>query len=337
MIVSRPLDASPALRRSTRSFRLRRGTAHPSGYDSSARGRLTYGGPRSPGGRAGLPRRGAERPVAELFHKPCVLELGHMRKQILRRRPAPRASDRYPPCPECRGRRSQVLGIFEIMQNGEVLPRPTQLVLRVACNSAYVGSLSSCNESTSSSIMPGLVIRISDKYGLAARKLDVQVQRWRMRPQQIPQHSLAAERIADPSEVVERAVRVGRGADRAETAAICLPTDAGSGAGKKRYLFRGQVAQSGEHASGCWNPNGASTARSLLPAAGWSSRSTSRGAGGSSAKAEVRSLCSVCQVLSSRCFRAARKAAVLPVCPKASAIWAMTASSFGRAPTAGPT
>ena len=150
----------------------------------------------------------------------------------------------------------------------------------VACNSPRVGSLSSCSESTSSSSMPGFVVSISDRYGLAAHSSHVQRQRRRIEAKQVPQHSLAAERVAHQRQVVERAVGVRRGADLAQQPRQDRGQQMPAAArGEKRHLLGGQrVAAWPAPPLALAKPKGASAARtSSAGGAGSSSSSTSRG------------------------------------------------------------
>ena len=81
---------------------------------------------------------------------------------------------------------------------------------------ASVGRCSTSRLSISSSIMPGLLVRMPDRYGHAAQSVDVQIERRRVDAEQLPQRRLAAERIAHAAEVDERRVRLGRGGDGGE-------------------------------------------------------------------------------------------------------------------------
>ena len=67
--------------------------------------------------------------------------------------------------------------------------------------------------SSSSSIMPGLLMRISDRNWLSHR-VDVQLQARRVEAEQLPQHRLGAQRRGHLLQVVEGQVRVGRVGDR---------------------------------------------------------------------------------------------------------------------------
>ena len=61
--------------------------------------------------------------------------------------------------------------------------------------------------------MPGLLIRMPDRNWLDAHSSTYSCQRRRIEAEQLPQHALAAQRIADLAQVHQRHVGVGRGGD----------------------------------------------------------------------------------------------------------------------------
>ena len=81
------------------------------------------------------------------------------------------------------------------------------------CMSSRVGSLSSTRLSIRPSIMPGLLVRMLGQVRAVGAELDVQPQAGRVEAEQLPEHALAAERIAHLVQVDQRRVGVGRGGD----------------------------------------------------------------------------------------------------------------------------
>ncbi len=84
----------------------------------------------------------------------------------------------------------------------------------------------------------------SGQIGTGRAQLHVQSQRRRVEAEQLPQHALAAQRVADFAEVDQRRIGIGRGGDRLEQVGRDGGQEvAAAPRGEKRDLLRGQCHQ----------------------------------------------------------------------------------------------
>ncbi len=129
---------------------------------------------------------------------------------------------------------AELLVVLEAVQDRvEVLGRRGRARASVAWSDSRVGSLSSTRLSIRPSIMPGLLVRMPREVGAVGAELDVQPQRRRVEAEQLPEHALAAQRIAHLVEVHQRRIGIGRGGDGLQQLrGDRRPGSAGSGASK---------------------------------------------------------------------------------------------------------